>query len=112
MLKLPQRLPETEPSNQPFHNQDHSTQQDQKLLSSSGTQSPTINPQQPVQSQEQYHVEKIYRSTGLHEGKRWYYVKLKGIKGTKCIQDTYIPRDLREQFHIHKTIAGKARKKK
>ena len=94
------------------HSTEHSVSQGQDPQITSTPLSQSNDQQQPTQSQEQYEVDKIYRSTGLHEGKRWYYVKLKGIKGTKCIQDIYIPRELREQFHIQKTIAGKARKKK
>ena len=67
---------------------------------------PQSTEQQPVV------IEKIHRATRRQEGKRWYYVKLQGQRGTRVVPEDSIPQKMKEAFHLHKTVAGKAKKRK
>ena len=72
--------------------------------------SETISPQ-PTPHQHLI-IEKIHRATRPQNGKRWYYAKVQGQRGIRVVPEDSIPQKMKEAFHLHKTIAGKAKKRK
>ena len=86
-----------------------SVPQQEQPNSPSGDTDPNNSPTVPEQPQI---VEKIHRATRPQNGQRWYYVRLKGQRGTKVVPADSIPRHLKEAFHLHKTVTGKVRKRK
>ena len=53
-------------------------------------------------------VQQIYRCT-RDNANRWYFVKLKN-RPPRFLRDYLVPQKMREQFHIAKTMKGKAKK--
>ena len=54
-------------------------------------------------------VQQIYRCTRDNKANRWYFVKLKN-RPPRFLRDYLVPQKMREQFHIAKTMKGKAKK--
>ena len=47
-------------------------------------------------------IEKVHRATRPQQGKRWYYVKIKGQRETRVVPEDSIPQHMKEAFHIQK----------
>ena len=73
---------------------------------SAETEANDVNPAEAAFTQ---HVQKIYRCTRDHKGNRWYFWKLCNWP-PRYLRDYLVPQKMREDFHIAKTMKGKAKK--
>ena len=72
-------------------------------------QVPQPNPETPPS--EPIEIEKIYKCIRYPDGTRWYKAKIKSV-GVRKVSEDLVPQLMREQYHIQKTMKGKARKKR
>jgi hypothetical protein len=66
---------------------------------------------QSSQSKDWYVVDKIERCVN-YRGKRYYKVKWQGLSKRTWELESNIPNVLIQDFHIHKTLTGRAKRKR
>ena len=94
---------QTQQQNQQVNDTPSATTQDTQI--STQNTSSQEDPSEPLV------IDKIHRATRPQQGKRWYYVKIKGQRGTRVVPEDSLPQHMKEAFHIQKTLSGRARKR-